>query len=137
MEESSMHRRKIRRAAGICLAALVAILLTGCGKTGVFDGSRTTNEAGFQMEYSVLNREETAEIELSEGERLQVQLAHDKGNVDVTIGQKDKEPIYRGTKQENAGFILTIPESGAYSVTVTGHQAKGRVSFTRIPAEAE
>ena len=31
--------------------------------------------------------------------------------------------------QENADFILTIPETGSYQITVTGHQAEGKISF--------
>ena len=34
-----------------------------------------------------------------------------------------------GTGQENADFILTIPKTGSYQITVTGHQAEGKVSF--------
>ena len=114
---------------------LLMTLLTGCASTVLFDGSRVTNETGFQMEYTVLNQTETAELMLSEGDQLKVVFAHTAGNVDVTVGQDGKEPIYRGTKQENAQFSLTIPEPGVYWIAVIGHQAKGQVLFTRIPKD--
>ena len=120
-----------------CLLTLLSILLAGCGKPGVFDGSRVSNEDGFWMEYTILNKEETADLQLTEGERLQLVFAHTAGNVDVVVSRRDKEPIYRGTMQENADFILTVPETGTYRISVTGHQAKGKVSFTRMAAKTE
>ena len=89
------------------------------------------------MEYSVLNREETAELVLQAGEQLQVSLSHTEGTVDVTVGTDGNEPIYRGNGQQNAEFILEITETGNYHISVLGHQAKGNVSFTRIPGELE
>ena len=84
------------------------------------------------MEYSVLDREETAELELEAGDQLQIALSHTKGAVDVIVRLEGKEPIYRGNGQQKADFVLEIPETGDYYISVTGHQAKGTVSFTRI-----
>ena len=41
------------------------------------------------------------------------------------------------SQQKNAEFILTIPEAGNYQISVTGHQAKGKVSFARLAPQAE
>ena len=125
------------RKTRIYLLVLVLLLLAGCSKPAVFDGSRVTNETGFHMDYTALNREETAVLELSEGDLLQVVLSHTGGSVDVIIGQEGKEPVYKGTGQENAAFDVTIPETGRYRISVTGHQAKGTVSFTHVPGAGE
>ena len=101
MKNGCIHHN-MKKTAGICLLALLFILLTGCGKISVFDGSRVTDETGFRMEYTVLDREETADLELSEGDQLQVTIAHQSGKVDVTVGRSGKETIYSGTGQENA-----------------------------------
>ena len=118
----------------IMIAALL-FLLTGCGTGSVFDGSRVSNASEFQMSYSVLNREEWADLNLTEGDRLKVFLSHTEGAVDVTVGMKGKGPIYRGNGQQNADFILEIAETGSYHISVSGHQAKGNAAFTRIPGE--
>ncbi len=137
MKEGLARRRAIQRLVGSCLLVLLLILSAGCGRTSVFDGSMTADENGFRMEYSVLNREETADLKLAEGDRLEVELYHDSGTVDVKIGQPGKDTIYTGTGQTDAEFTLEIPESGVYRVSVAGHQAKGRVAFVRVPAAAE
>ena len=120
----------------IMIAAML-FLLTGCGTSGIFDGSRISNASEFQMEYSVLNREETAELVLQAGEQLRVTLSHTEGTVDVTVGMEGQTPIYRGNGQQNADFVLEIAETGSYHIFVSGHQAKGNISFTRIPEKTE
>ena len=76
-----------------------------------------------------------ADLNLTEGDRLQVFLSHAEGTVDVTVGMEGQGPIYRGRGQQNAEFVLEIAETGNYHISVTGHQAKGSISFTRIPGE--
>ena len=132
------YKISLKPLGKLCIACLLVMgLLTGCGKESVFNGSRVSDETGFRMEYTVLNRTDTANMELSEGEELRVAISHTAGNVDVTVGQPGKEPIYRGTGQTNAEFILTIPETGGYRISVTGHRANGKVSFIRLDPKAE
>ena len=109
------------------------LLLSGCGEKGAFDGSKISDEMGFRMEYSNLDKVESAELKLTKDDQMQVHISHTAGNVDVFVGQKGEEPIYKGTAQENADFILTIPKTGSYQISVTGHRAKGEISFTCIP----
>ena len=136
-KERSVHRHILKISAGICWLAGLLFLLTGCGTRSVFDGSRVSNASVFQMEYSVLDREETAALELWDGDQLQVTLSHAEGSVDVTVGQKGKDPIYRGNGQQNANFLLEISETGNYHISVSGHRAKGNIAFIRIPGGQE
>jgi hypothetical protein len=131
----TLSERGIKHKTVILCGLLLAICLslTGCAKRITFDGSRIFNETEFRMVYSILDKEESAEMELTEGEQIQVSISHTAGNVDVTVGQNGEEPIYKGSGQENADFTLTVPKSGSYMISVTGHRAKGEISFTRIP----
>ena len=126
-----------KAAAVICILAAMVFLLTGCRTGSVFDGSRAADASGFRMEYSMLNQEESADLTLREGDCLRVSLSHTDGSVNVTVGMEGQEPIYRGNGHQNAVFILEIAESGNYHISVSGHQAKGSISFTRIPGEKE
>lgn len=134
-----MIRRGITHKTIILSAILLAacLLLSGCGGKSAFDGSRTSDETGFRMEYRILNKEESTEMKLTEGDQIQVHISHTTGNVDVIVGQNGEEPIYKGTEQENADFILMVPKTGCYHISVTGHRAKGEVSFTCIPLKEE
>ncbi len=134
-----MSERGIKHKTMIFPIILLAmcLLLTGCGGKSAFEGSMTSDETGFRMEYSILDKEESAEMKLTEGDQIQVHISHTAGNVDVIVGRNGEEPIYKGTGQENADFILTVPETGLYLISVTGHRAEGELSFTRIPLEEE
>lgn len=135
MQENTARLPNRTAAAVICMLAAMIFLLAGCGTGSVFDGSRAADASGFRMEYSMLNQEESADLNLTEGDRLQVFLSHAEGTVDVTVGMEGQEPIYRGNGQQNAEFVLEIAETGNYHISVTGHLAKGSMSFTRIPGE--
>ena len=137
MKERYARRHCRQILTGVCTLAVMLLLLTGCGTGSVFDGSRVSDASGFRMEYRVLDREESADLVLTEGDRLQVSLSHTNGTVDVTVGLKGKKPVYRGSGQQNAGFVLEIAETGSYHISVSGHQAKGSVFFTRLPGEQE
>ena len=137
MQETTARKLKQKTATGIFMLAVMLFLLTGCGTSSVFDGSRISNASEFRMEYSVLDREETAELGLKARDQLRVTLSHTKGCVDVIVLLEGKELIYRGNGQQNADFVLEIAETGSYHISVSGHQAKGNVSFTRIPEGQE
>jgi hypothetical protein len=137
MQGNTERRFKLKQAACVCMLAAMLFLLTGCRTGSVFDGSRVSDASGFRMEYSILNREESAGLNLTEGDRLQVSLSHTEGTVDVTVGMNGKEPIYRGNGQQNAEFVLEILEKGNYHISVSGHQAKGNIAFIRIPGGQE
>ena len=134
-----MIKRGVTHKTIILFAILLVIclLLSGCGGKSIFDGSRTSDETGFRMEYSILDKEESTEMKLTEGDQIQVHISHTIGNVDVIVGQNGEEPMYKGTEQENADFILTVPKTGCYHLSVTGHRAKGEISFSRISLKEE
>lgn len=132
-----MNRMRIGKAAALaCAGLLFLFLLTGCGSQPVFDGSRTADGERFTLNYRVLNREETADLTLRSGDQLAVKIAHTGGTVDITVGREGQALLYTGKGQQNAAFALVIPEDGTYRVSVTGHQAKGEVSFVRIAGES-
>ena len=139
MIKSHNEKRLVLKMLSIfaIMIAAMLFLLTGCRTSSVFDGSRASDAFGFRMEYSILNREESADLNLVEGNRLRIFLSHTEGSVDVIVRLEGQEPIYRGNGQQNADFVLEITETGSYHISVSGHQAIGNVSFTRIPGGQE
>ena len=137
MRSSTARQSKRKATAGICMFAAMIFLLAGCGTGSVFDGPRVSDASGFRMEYSILNREKSADLILREGDCLLVSLSHTEGTVDVTVGMEGQTPIYRGNGQQNAAFLLEIAETGKYHIAVSGYHAKGSVSFTRISEDQD
>lgn len=114
----------------VLTAGLLCLALVGCHKS-TFDGSRTSDEYSFRMDYTLLDRQESASLTLGSGDALRVTLAQESGSVDVTVGIEGKEPIYEGHRLTDAVFVLNISEAGAYQISVTGHGACGSVTFTK------
>lgn len=66
----------------------------------------------------------------------QAALARDmeSGQVDILIGMKGKETIYRADDRlagDQADFYVEIPETGLYTITVSAREAKGQVEFLK------
>lgn len=112
----------------IMTVSLAFIILAGCKS---FNGNITSDSDSFYMDYSVFNRQEDAFINLSDKDKLQVEIAQTEGNIDVTIGMDGEEPIYQGNALTEISFTLNINKKGRYRISVTGNNAKGYVSFER------
>ena len=68
-------KRGITKEAITAILLAICLLLSGCGGKTTFDGSKTSDETGFRMEYSILDKEESAELELTEGDQIQVYIS--------------------------------------------------------------
>lgn len=106
------------------------VLLAGC-TAATFEGVAVTDENGFAMVYTIFNRQEQAVMHLEAGDALQVGIAHSDGNIDLMVGLAGETPIYQGAGLDNAAFTLNIHQAGDYTITVTGHRAKGSISLLK------
>lgn len=116
-------------------AAAVCVMLTACGAGNAFAGSRLTDENGFRLEYTILNQEESASLELWAGDRLKAEISQQSGTVDLLIGMEGAEPAYEGNGLTELDFTLNIAETGQYRISVTGHKAVGSVILTVLSGE--
>ena len=100
-------------------AMLLIISLSACSSD--FDGSRTGNDTQLIMEYTEFNTTDTQDLVVEAGDIIQ---------------KDDEEPI-----AESEGIFFSVEydfdveESGTYTVTVTGENAKGSVKFVVESAE--
>lgn len=128
--EIYMNIKSIIRSMTLALA--IALSLAGCGRAATFDGSRLSNADSFELEYDVFNKDDSAIIYLEAGDALKVSTANTSGTVDITIGIEGKPSIYEGNSLKDMVFTLNISEAGSYIIYVTGHNAQGSTSFSRV-----
>lgn len=121
----------------VLMTMILCAALAGCHSDSTFDGNKTSDAVSFQMDYTVLNRQEQASFELTAGDAIMVFIAQEAGTVDVIVGINEKEPVYEGNGLTNTSFTLNISEAGTYQIAVTGHAACGNVSFTKMTAAPE
>ena len=122
-----------RMLSALC-AILVIVFLTACSSD--FDGSRTGNDNEFSMDYKVLNKTDSQDLSLQDGDKISAKIIVNGGTLAIKIQKDDEEPIYEsdGISVSNE-FEIEIDESGTYTITVTGKKAKGSVNFAVVSAE--
>lgn len=121
----------------VLMTAILCVALAGCHTGSTFNGNKISEADRFQMDYSVLNQQEGASMALTAGDTIMVSIAQESGTADVIVGIDEKEPIYEGNGLTDTSFTLNISEAGTYQITVTGHDACGSVSFTKVTAAPE
>ncbi|WP_141107702.1 hypothetical protein [Butyrivibrio sp. YAB3001] len=110
---------------------LVLVLLCSCGNDATFDGSKTGDANHFDIEFNVLNTSYTHELDMNEGESIDVQIEAESGDISLNIQKEDEKPVYRGNKMKSGNFKVGVESAGKYTLTVTGKKAKGHVVLTR------
>ena len=124
----------MKKMLSILCAIMIIVSLTACSSD--FDGSRTGNDNGFSMEYKVLNKTDSQDLKLQDGDKINAKIIIDGGTLAIKIQKDDEEPIYEsdGISASNE-FEVEVEESGIYTITVTGKKAKGSVNFTVVSVE--
>lgn len=117
----------------LCCVLLLALVLTACGGAE-FDGSRVGNESELTMEFKTLNREDTQDLTIGEGENLHGEISVEKGSLSVVIQKDDEASVYEDENLEGDLVFDVAPEAGTYTVRVDGRKARGSVSFTVEPS---
>ncbi len=100
-----------------------------------FDGDRITgtDPASFYLRFDVLNTEDAESLFLREEDTLRVSWLIESGSVDILIGMKGEAPLYQANGRGNgdaADFDLIVPQTGDYTVAVTGRNARGWIRFS-------
>ena len=115
-------------------AMLLIISLSACSSD--FDGSRTGNDTQLIMEYTEFNTTDTQNLVVEAGNIIHAEIVVEDGHLSYKIQKDDEEPI-----AESEGIFFSVEydfdveESGTYTVTVTGENAKGSVKFVVESAE--
>ena len=124
----------MKKMLSILCAIMIIVSLTACSSD--FDGSRTGNDNEFSMEYKVLNKTDSQDLKLQDGDKINAKIIIDGGTLAIKIQKDDEEPIYEsdGILASNE-FEVEVEESGIYTITVTGKKAKGSVNFTVVSVE--
>ncbi|NLM36137.1 MAG: hypothetical protein GX206_11915 [Clostridiales bacterium] len=118
----------IRKLAVSIVFIFIIIFATACNKV-VFDGSRTSNDKQFIMEYSVLSETQSHEMKLEQGAIIDVDIENKAGKLAILIADEDGNEIYRGDDAKTSAFSVKTPKASNYKISVTGKKAKGKVSF--------
>ena len=113
-----------------CIVCFSLALLNACGNA-TFNGSSTGNDTQFIMEYSILNTSDHREMSLKTGDVIDTTIVSDAGRVDIQMENSAGASVYSETDVPTSAFEIVISQDDTYTFTVTGHKAKGSVSFIK------
>ena len=83
----------------------------------------------FSLGMELLNDTLEETFYLQTGDTINVDVIHISGELCISIGQKNQEPVYEGNNPELNHFRVNITNSGNYTISVIGKQAEGSISF--------
>ena len=124
----------MKKITTIFSAVLLILSLSACSSD--FDGSRTGNDTQLIMEYTEFNTTDSQDLVVEAGDIIHAEIVVEDGHLSYKIQKDDDEPI-----AESEGIFFSVEydfdveESGTYTVTVTGENAKGSVKFVVESAE--
>ncbi len=113
----------------VLIITLLVISLTACGSR--FNGSRRGNSRELTMDYKIFNMTYSQDFTVDPGETIKAVITVKRGSLAIKIQKDNEEPVYQNDNFSKSGeFDVEIQEGGIYTVTLTGRNTKGRVSFT-------
>lgn len=113
----------------VLVVLLTAMLLPWLLPTQESRYTRRVEEDFFSLGMEPLNCTIAESFCLHEGDTIAVSVDRASGDLAITIGQEDRQPIYEGRNPQLGSFRVTVPEDGGYLLSVTGKQAQGNISF--------
>lgn len=113
----------------VLVVLLTAMLLPRLLPTQESRYTRRVEEDFFSLGMEPLNCTIAEFFRLHQGDTIDVSVDRASGDLAITIGQEDRQPIYEGRNPQLGSFRVTVPEDGGYLLSVTGKQAQGNVSF--------
>lgn len=117
-------------SAVLVLAFLLALMiLPNIRPSAESKYSRRVEEDLFSLGMEQLNCTIAESFSLGEGDTIDVSIVHISGELLLSIGQENREPVYSGRNPELGSFQVTIPEDGDYLISVSGKHAEGSISF--------
>ena len=113
----------------VLVVLLTAMLLPWLLPTQESRYTRRVEEDFFSLGMEPLNCTIAEPFTLQKGDTIDVNVDRASGDLAITIGQEDRQPIYEGRNPQLGSFRVTVPEDGGYLLSVTGKQAQGNISF--------
>ena len=126
--------KMMKKSTLVIFTILVIFLLSICfvSKNAKSVECVADNENHYNMQFENLNAMYTHDFVMEQGEKIQVHIEMETGDIKVKIQRKEDVPIYEGNGDVADDFIVNILEDGVYTVSITGRYAKGSVSFFKI-----
>ena len=121
--------------AAVLVVFLTALLLPRLLPSQESRYTRRVEADFFSLGMERLNCTIAEPFSLHKNDTIDVGVVRVSGDLTITIGQENREPIYQGRNPQLGSFRVTVPEDGSYLLSVSGKQTQGSISFQITPAD--
>ena len=111
----------------LLIAGLAAVLIVS-NQPG-FTGERIKNPDAYLLDIRKMNGADSHTLNLTAGDVLQVAFETEKSSLHMEITAPDGTILYAGNGEEATAFTISIPQTGAYTVSVEARHAEGKISI--------
>ena len=87
---------------------------------------------GFTMSMKEYTSENKCELSLTAGDVLQIEVAHEDGEISLTINGKNGSEPYAGNDLQPGVFTVTVSETDEYIFRITGKDATGKITVKNL-----
>ena len=121
-----MRNGKVILVGALLLIAGFATVLIVSHQPG-FTGERIKNPDAYLLDIQKMSGADSHTLNLTAGDVLQVTFKTEKGSLHMEITAPDGTLLYAGSGKEATGFEISIPQTGAYTVSVEARHAEGTI----------
>lgn len=129
------HRRGLKSALLLLLALALALTaaLSGCrAPRGGIVILESPDGNSFTMDFTKWSDQNKCELSLDAGNKLWVEADLQSGDLGLVIRGKNGSEPYTGSKLSSGAFSVTVEAADDYVFQVSGKNASGRLSVTKI-----
>jgi hypothetical protein len=120
----------MKKSIALLVTGLIIMTLASACSSKEFAGFETISTDMYKVEYTMLNSTRTHKLTLNKGTSIDVVVANQTGELNLLVTDSHENVIYDGNYALSGVFSIEIPETDAYTFSVTGVGAQGVVSFT-------
>jgi len=120
----------------VFIAILIAI--SNCSKPkGTIVILENPDEKGFIMDLKDWTSKNKCELFLNKGDELQIQVAHESGQIDLAVTGKNGSEPYTGNDLKSCLFTVKVSETDNYRIWIIGNGATGKVIAKNVGSAVE
>lgn len=129
----SMCLKKLKTMVLSALTAAVILMFSACTAT---TGSIIILEgmfgAQFDISFMQWSDEDKCEMSLEKGDKLQIEITRESGELDLSIIGKNGSEAYTGSNPDLNTFTVTVSETDEYVILLKGKNATGNIKIKNI-----
>lgn len=131
----NITKNKWFQLLAVTAIAVAAILLLRWAVQPKPQMDAVKTEDAYQLDCAAWTGKDEHTLTLNAGDTLHVEWIIQAGSMDIQIAIPGQKPIYTANHitfdyDKHAAFDITIPEAGAYTVSLTAKNAAGTFSVT-------